>query len=109
MAGHGKYAAGKHSWGVCDLCGCRVRYRDMRTPTIRGKPTGLRVCPTDFDKDHPQNFLPFYVTVDAQALYDARPDTGLEASRKLYPPGNWPPYPEPPSRVRQRFREEDLE
>jgi hypothetical protein len=51
------------------------------------------VCPTDYDEDHPQNFLADYVTVDAEALRDARPDTGLAASRVLYPNANWPPYP----------------
>jgi hypothetical protein len=56
------------------------------------------VCPTDYDPDHPQNFLPYYVTVDAQALRDARPDTGNAASRTLYPNNSWltPPYPPPP-------------
>jgi hypothetical protein len=47
------------------------------------------VCPTDFDPDVPLNFLDRYVTIDPQALRHARPDTGLEASRVLSPPGNW--------------------
>jgi hypothetical protein len=38
-----------------------------------------------------------YVVADAQALRIARPDAGLEESRRLYPPGNWidgrPPTP----------------
>jgi hypothetical protein len=46
-------------------------------------------CRTDWDPDHPQNFLDRYVTTDAQALRNARPDTGLAASRVMYPPGNW--------------------
>jgi len=73
-------------------------------PTIRGKRTGSRVCPADYDPDHPQNFLPEAVTVDAQALRDARPDTGLAASRQLYPNNNWlvPPYP-----PGQKFRNEE--
>jgi hypothetical protein len=75
----------------------------MRSTTVRGKITGLRVCPVDWDVDHPQNFLPYYVTVDAEALRLARPDTGLEASRKMYPPGNWPPYPPPPATQRVFF------
>jgi hypothetical protein len=104
MPTHGKYAAGKYAWGMCDICGVRTRYRSMRSTTVRGKLTGLRVCETCFDPDHPQNFLPWYVSADAQALQNARPDTGLEASRKLYPPGNWPPYPSEQS-AKQRFRE----
>jgi len=65
----------------------------------------LRVCGTCYDIDHEQNFLPDYVTIDAQALRDARPDTGKMASRQLYPNNNWliPPYPPQPS---QKFRDE---
>jgi hypothetical protein len=101
-----KFASGKYSWGVCDICGVRCRYSEMKTPTIRGKPTGKRVCPDCYDPDHPQNFLSQYVSVDAQALRDARPDTGLAASRILYPNANWPPFPSPATR-RMQFREED--
>lgn len=97
-----RFAAGKYAWGMCDICGIRTPYREMKPTTIRGHLTGLRACPVCWDPDHPQNFLPYYVTVDAVALRDARPDTGLAASRQLYPPGNWPPYPpaaDPPGRV----------
>lgn len=114
MARSGKFAAGKYAWGMCDICAVRCRYRDMRTTTIRAHPTGLRVCPTCWDVDHPQNFLPYYVTADAQALRNARPDTGLAASRQMYPPANWPPYPPQPSyaaseqrRLESRFRAEE--
>jgi hypothetical protein len=101
-----KFASGKHSWAMCDVCSVRTRYRDLRSTTVRGKLTGLRVCATCWDKDHEQNFLPYYVTADAQALYNPRPDTGLQASRKLYPPGNWPPYPAQQT-ARQRFRSDE--
>jgi hypothetical protein len=77
----------------------------MREPTVRGRRTGLKVCPTDFDPDHPQNFLPeaVHVLPDPEALRDARPDTGREASRQMYPNNNWltPPYP-PSASVERR-------
>jgi len=104
MAGHHKFSGGKYSWGMCDICGIRTPYRTMKGTTVRGHNTGLRTCPTCWDPDHPQNFLPYYITVDAQALRDCRPDTGLEQSRKMYPPGNWPPYPPPPAEARPSFQ-----
>jgi hypothetical protein len=97
MARSNKWAAGKFSWGICDRCGVRTKYSEMRGETIRARPTGVRVCWSCWDKDHEQNFLPEAVVVDAQALRDARPDTGLAASRVLYPNANWPPYPPGPS------------
>jgi hypothetical protein len=111
MPSYNRFAAGKYAWGMCDICAIRCRYRDLKPTTIRGHITGLRACPTCWDLDHPQNFLPYYVTTDAQALRFARPDTGLAASRQMYPPGNWPPYPPPPAgaaaeqqREQQAFR-----
>jgi hypothetical protein len=94
-----KWASGRYSNAVCDRCGVRTKYIDLRGETIRGKSTGLLVCPVCWDPDHPQNFLDRYVVADGQALRHARPDTGLTASRtipsgpyppgSLYPPGNW--------------------
>jgi hypothetical protein len=89
MAHASKFASGKYANGICDCCGFRYKLHDLAMPTIRGKRTGLLVCPTCFDPDHPQNFLDKYVTVDAQALRNPRPDTGLAASRQMYLPGNW--------------------
>jgi hypothetical protein len=100
MANSPKFATGKYAWGTCDICGVRCKYIDLREPTIRGRRTGLLVCPTDYDPDHPQNFLSRYISVDPQALRHARPDTGLEASRQLYPNNNW--LNGPPTR---QFRE----
>jgi len=100
MAASNKFASGKYAWGMCDICGIRTKYAEMKGTTIRGHSTGLRTCPTCWDPDHPQNFLPEAVTVDAQALRDARPDTGLEASRRLYPDTSWPPYPDQTFRFR---------
>lgn len=89
MATSPKFASGKRAIAICDICGVRTPYIDLRMPTIRGRRTGLLVCPLDYDPDHPQNFLSRHITVDAQALRHARPDTGKEASRVLRPPGNW--------------------
>ena len=91
-----KFASGKYAWAMCDICAIRCRYRDLRPTTKMGRLTGLLACPTCWDPDHPQNFLPYAVTTDAQALEHARPDTGLAASRVLRPNANWPPFPPGP-------------
>ena len=92
-----KFASGKYANAICDICGIRCRYTDLKGTTVRGQRTGLLACPTCWDPDPPLNFLDRYVTVDPQALRHPRPDTGKEASRVLYPPGNWingqPPSP----------------
>jgi hypothetical protein len=89
MAHSAKFASGKYAWAMCDVCGIRCKYRELRETTIRGLRTGTLACQVCWDPDHPQNFLSRYITTDAQALRHARPDTGLQASRQLYPPGNW--------------------
>ena len=89
MAHSQKFAAGKWALGMCDYCSMRYKLTDLKPTTVRGKKTGLLACPTDWSEDHPQNFLDRYVVADAQSLRNARPDTGLQASRVLYPQGNW--------------------
>jgi hypothetical protein len=89
MAVSPKFASGKYANAICDVCGFRCKYHDLRGTTIRARRTGLLVCPTCWDRDHEQNFLSLYVHVDPQALRHARPDTGLADSRQLYPNNNW--------------------
>src|SRR6516162_8892873 len=89
MAHAAKWATGKFAYGYCDICAFRYRLHELKPTTVRGKKTGLLACPSDWDYDHEQNFLDKYVTVDPQALRNPRPDTGKDASRVLYPSGNW--------------------
>lgn len=106
MAHAAKFATGKYAWGICDVCGIRCKLLELKGTTVRGQATGLLSCPTCWDEDHPQNFLDRYVTVDPQALRHARPDTGLEASRILRPPGNWI-NGQPPTKEQQAALEKD--
>jgi hypothetical protein len=69
-----KFATGKYAKGICDVCGVAYMLNELRGTTIRGKPTGILACPICWDPDHPQNFLPFALTVDAEALRVARPE-----------------------------------
>ena len=89
MAVSPKFASGRWAWGVCDRCGIRSRFLDLRFEFVMGRRIGLKTCPTCWDLDHEQNFLPKFIQNDPQALRDARPDTGAEESRILLPPGNW--------------------
>ena len=63
-----------------------------------GRQVNIKTCPSCFDGDHPQNHLPKFIQNDAQALREARPDTGAVQSRVMNPPGNWvnglPPTPQ---------------
>ena len=89
MAVSPKFAAGRYSWGNCDICGIRTRYLDLRMTYVMGHRRGIKACHTCWDPDHPQNFLPKFVQNDPQAIRDPRPDTGIWVSRDLLPPGNW--------------------
>ena len=104
MAHSNKFASGKYAWGMCDVCGIRCKLLELKGTTIRGKRTGTLACPTCWDPDHPQNFLDRYIRSDPQALRVARPDTGLKASRTLYPPANWI-NGHPPTVVEQQLME----
>lgn len=89
MARSSKFASAKYAWGLCDTCGFRYPLLSLQEQTVMGHRQGILSCPTCNDPDHPQNFLPRYVTTDAQALRNARPDTGMWQSRILTLPGNW--------------------
>lgn len=89
MAVSPKFASGKYANAVCDVCGIRAKYLDLRVMSVMGRQVNIKACPTCWDPDHPQNFLPKFVRNDPQALRGARPDTGAQASRSMNPPGNW--------------------
>lgn len=74
MAVSPKFATGKFALGICDICGVRYYLRELRTTTVRGKATNLLSCPICWDPDHPQNFLPEAIHVDAEAIRNPRPE-----------------------------------
>ena len=76
-----KFASGKHALGICDRCSWTYKLSELKEEIVRMRPTGMLVCPTCFDQDHPQNMQGMYPVDDPQALRNPRPDTGLEASR----------------------------
>lgn len=68
------YASGKYSYGICDRSGLRYRYKDLKKTW-----DGLKVGPDQYEPKHPQ-LQPKRITVDPEALYEARPDTDQEVS-----------------------------
>lgn len=73
-----RFARGTLSVAICDRCGMKVRYLDLRPQIFDGAMTGLMVCPDCLDEDHPQlkvgrNFKP-----EPQALEHPRPEVTLE-------------------------------
>lgn len=69
------FAAGKRALGICDRCGFAYKLHDLRPTVVNRKETGLLVCNTCWESDHPQNAQGRYPIRDAQALRNARPDT----------------------------------
>ncbi len=65
------YASGKYAYSICDRCGFRYRYLDMRTEWDH-----TRVCPECYEPKHPQ-LDPVHPPNDAEALWQARPDVPL--------------------------------
>lgn len=76
-----KYATGKKAVSLCDRCSKKILLRRLRELIIKGKKTGLLVCPDCWDPDHPQLFLGTFPVNDPQALRTPRPDIGVVESR----------------------------
>lgn len=64
-----RFASGKRSFAICDRCGQRYPYLEIK----REPRTGSRVCRFCYDPTHPQE-EPIHVEADAQALRHPRPD-----------------------------------
>lgn len=91
-----KFAVGKHALGICDRCGQTHKLRELKGEFYKRRPTGVRVCDSCWDGDHPQNFHGEITYVDGISLRDPRPDTNVDDSRTLtgelvFPPINGVP------------------
>ena len=63
-----KYATGKRSLAICDRCGQRYRYLELRKEW-----TGFKTCPDCFEPKYPQ-LEPSKVPFEPQVLHEPRPD-----------------------------------
>lgn len=83
------FASAKHSIAICDRCGFTTKLKELREEIVASAPTGMRVCATCWDPDHPQLELGKYPIYDPQAIRNARPDAAMTESRDL----QWGWYP----------------
>ena len=78
------YARGKYALAICDRCGCRTRYLELRNQIVNSAPTGLKVCPDCLDQDHPQLKLNKVRIYDPQGLRQPRGEIDIVDQRKLF-------------------------
>jgi len=82
------YARASKAFGFCDRTGFRYPLKDLVYEVQNGQRTGFRIGKDVVDPDQPQYFVGRLKVDDPQALFDPRPDTGLDASRALW---GWSP------------------
>lgn len=78
------FASGKKAIAICDRCGFRFLLRTLKKQMTKQRDTGLLVCASCLDADHPQLMLGTFPINDPQALRNPRPDTGMLESRDIY-------------------------
>lgn len=71
------FASGKHALGICDRCGFQYPYSELQDEISDEKPTGVLVCETCLDPDHPQLQVKKLRVTDYEGLEHARPDDKL--------------------------------
>lgn len=86
-----EYATGKYSQAICDICGLRCAYRELRQVIRQGRAVNLWVCPDCVDRDQrPRRLKP-----DREALRHPRPEYWDPSRRILH----WKPVDAFPVRV----------
>ena len=75
-----RYSSGKKALSVCDRCGQRYPYNDIKPQIENKRPNGMRVCPPCMDDDHPQLQLGKKRVFDPQSLRDPRPEVSEKDS-----------------------------
>lgn len=85
-----KFAFGKRAFGFCDRCSFRYPLAKLNWQVVNQKPTGIKVCPTCNDKDHPQLQLGRFPINDPVALLNPRPD--INTGKSLF---GWNPVGNP--------------
>lgn len=80
----GRFASERIAHGFCDRCGFRYLLKDLKTYVIKGKRINSRVCPSCWEKDHPQLWVGSFPVSDPQALQNPRPDNTYDESRGAF-------------------------
>tara|TARA_R110000751_G_scaffold85230_2_gene170248 strand:+ start:2039 stop:2344 length:306 start_codon:yes stop_codon:yes gene_type:complete len=78
------YATGIFSEAICDRCGQRYKYLDLKKEW-----TGFKVCPECYEPKAPQLY-PLPAISEPQALYEPRPDIRasmtVQVGQNIFPP-----------------------
>ena len=77
------FTSGKYAIALCDRCNVQTKLRELKQLTINLKPSGLYVCKSCWEPDHPQLQLGRYPIVDPQAVRNPRPDNSYVQSGLL--------------------------
>lgn len=80
------YAAGTHALAICDRCGQRYKYDQLRLEW-----QGLKTCTSCWEEKHPQ-LGPFKVPPEPQALYKPRPEIDLPVDVPVGQNSVFPPW-----------------
>lgn len=70
-----RFASGKHSIAMCDICGFQFKLKKLRSQVVKTKQINDKVCPECWSPDHPQLQLGMYPVEDPQAVRGPRRDT----------------------------------
>lgn len=70
-----RFASGKHSIAMCDICGFQFKLKKLTTQVVKTKRINDKVCPECWSPDHPQLQLGMYPVDDPQAVRSPRRDT----------------------------------
>jgi hypothetical protein len=70
-----RFASGKHSIAMCDICGFQFKLKKLTTQIVKTKRINDKVCPECWSPDHPQLQLGMYPVDDPQAVRNPRRDT----------------------------------
>lgn len=78
-----QFASGKIAISICDRCGFQYLLKELKYEVVKQKRTGLLVCQSCYNPDHPQLMLGTFPVYDPQALRNPRMDTSYAISGPL--------------------------
>lgn len=70
-----RFASGKYSIAMCDICGFQFKLKKLKTQVVKTKQINDKVCSECWSPDHPQLQLGMYPVEDPQAVRGPRRDT----------------------------------
>ena len=70
-----RFASGKYSIAMCDICGFQFKLKKLQSQVVKTKQINDKVCPECWSPDHPQLQLGMYPVEDPQAVRGPRRDT----------------------------------